>query len=169
MNKAGKKREKKMIEHGSKSRAGVVLSSLFRSVGAEVTELILMKVPNLDNGKMEPRLVSKAEAIVRDCFEKALPKKSMTVERDEETNELVEVEHKPDPKIALEYRKMIFDRLGGKAGSESKEDDHDSVPKRVAQLNKDRLNKMALAGAKVDKKKVKVKSKVPKVPVRERG
>lgn len=166
MNKEGKRREKDMVQHGSKGRAGVVISSLFRAIGTEMTELVLIKVPDSQSGKMEPRFVSKAEAIVRDCYEKALPKKTETVEIDEETGEAYKVVTEPDPKMQLEYRKIIFDRIAGKAGTDDKgKDTGESVPDRVSRLNKDRLNDIAMDGNEEHGKTTKKQSKKPRIPV----
>jgi len=66
-------RQKKLTELGSKARAGTLMSTLFRAVASEKTELMQFKVPGDKTGKMQTRLVSKAEAIVRDIIQKALP------------------------------------------------------------------------------------------------
>lgn len=166
MNKEGKQREKDMVQHGSKVRAGVIISALFRSIGTEMTERVLIKVPDAKSGKMEPRFVSKAEAIVRDCYERALPKKLETVEIDEETGQAITVVTEADPKMQLEYRKIIFDRIAGKAGAnDSGKDAGESVPDRVSRLNKDRLNDMATDGNEEHGKTSKKTTRKPRIPV----
>ncbi len=170
MHEEGITREKDMIQHGSKVRAGGIISALFRSIGTEMTELVLIKVPDSKSGKMEPRFVSKAEAIVRDCYERALPKKIETVELDEETGEEVTVVTSPDPKMQLEYRKIIFDRIAGKAGADdSSKDAGESVPDRVSRLNKDRLNDIAMDGETEHGKTTKKTTRKPRIPVRLRS
>lgn len=170
MNKEGEQREKDMVQHGSKIRAGVIISSLFRSIGTEMTERVLIKVPDSKSGKMEPRFVSKAEAIVRDCYEKALPKKLETIEIDAETGQEVTVVTEADPKMQLEYRKIIFDRIAGKAGADdSGKDAGESVPDRVSRLNKDRLNDIAMDGEKEHGKTSKKTTRKPRIPVRLRS
>lgn len=138
-------RQKKLTELGAKARAGTLMSTLFRAVASEKTELMQFKVPGDKTGKMQTRLVSKAEAIVRDIVEKALP-----------ANELV------DPKMQLEYRKLILDRVDGRAGAvgEDSKSGGESIPNKISRINKDFLNDQA-KGTK--KEKPKTKSLPPKI------
>ncbi len=138
-------REKALTELGSKARAGTLMSTLFRAIASEKTELMQFKVPGDETGKMQTRLVSKAEAIVRDIIQKALP-----------SNELV------DPKTQFEYRRLILDRVDGRAGAvgEDTKGHGESVSKKVSRLNKDFLNDQA---KKTTKEKPKTKSGPPKV------
>lgn len=134
MNKISADREKKLTELGAKSRTGTLMSSLFRAVASECTEVILIKVPGDNTGKMEARLVSKAEAIVRDIMEKALP-------------------HRPedfiggilDSKEQLEYRKLVLDRVDGKTGAvgEDSKGFGETIPDKISRINKDFLNEQA--------------------------
>ena len=144
MNKESKSREKKLTELGAKSRAGTLMSSLFRAVASECTELIQIKVPGSKTGKMETKLVSKAEAIVRDIMQKALPHKL-------EDGEIC------DPKEQLEYRKLIMDRVDGRAGTvgEDAKGQGETIPNKISRMNKEFLNDQA--------KKVAKKSAPPKV------
>jgi len=123
-----KNREKKLTELGAKSRAGRLMSSLFRAIAAEKTELIQVKVPGIKTGAMETLLVSKAEAIARDIIQKALP-----------TNDTV------DSKVQMEYRKMVLDRVDGRAGTvgEDAGDKHGSIPDRISEASKGFLNAQA--------------------------
>jgi len=132
VNKESKDREKKLTELGTKSRAGTLMSSLFRAVASECTEVILIKVPGDNTGKMETRLVSKAEAIVRDIMQKALPHKP-------EDGELY------DSKEQLEYRKLVMDRVDGKAGAvgEDSQERGENIPSKISRINKDFLNAQA--------------------------
>ena len=141
-------RQKKLTELGAKARAGTLMSTLFRSIASEKTELMQFKVPGSKTGKMQTRLVSKAEAIVRDIIEKALPYK--------EGGELV------DSKVQMEYRKLILDRVDGRVGAvgEDAKNQGESVSKKVSRLNKDFLNEQAKRTA---KEKPKTKSAPPKV------
>ena len=142
-------RQKKLTELGSKARAGTLMSTLFRAVASELTERVNIKVPGTKGG-MEIRLVSKAEAIVRDIIQKALPS------NDEDTA--------VDPKVQMEYRKLILDRVDGRAGAvgEDTKSRGESVSKKVSRLNKDFLNEQA-KGTK--KEKPKAKSSPPKVEI----
>lgn len=156
MNKEGKQREKDMAQLGSRARGGAVLSALFRAIGNESTELISVKVPGSKDGKMRTCLVSKVEAIVRDTFEKAIPKNR------------VDGEVPIDPKVQLDCRKLIFDRMAGKPGMDEKGSDAADVPTRVSRLNKSRLNEFATKtegdeGATT--KNTAKKTRIPKIPV----
>ena len=147
MNKEIKERQDRMTELGSKARAGTLMSTLFRCIASEKTELMQFKVPGDDTGKMQTRLVSKAEAIVRDIIQKALP-----------SSQELDV----DAKVRLEYRKLILDRVDGRAGAvgEDTKSKGESVSKRVSRLNKDFLNDQAKG---TTKEKPKAKSGPPKV------
>ena len=142
-------RQKKLTELGAKARAGTLMSTLFRAVASEKTELMQFKVPGDKTGKMVTRLVSKAEAIVRDIIQKALP---VT----EGTDDLT------DAKVRLEYRKLILDRVDGKVGAvgEDAKGHGESIPSKISRINKDFLNEQA-KGTK--KEKPKTKSSPPKV------
>ena len=128
-----KEREKKLTELGAKSRAGTLMSSLFRAVASEKTELISTKVPGSKDGKMQTLLVSKAEAIVRDIFETALPRKY----KDDEVP--------VDAKVQLECRKLVLDRVDGRAGTigEDAGDRSVSIPDRISEASKGFLNTQA--------------------------
>ena len=134
-----KKREKSLTELGVKSRTGILMCRLFRAVASEKTELISTKVPGSKNGKMQTLLVSKAEAIVRDIVQKALPSKSGTEISDE--GKMVAV----DPKVQMEYRKMVLDRVDGRAGTvgEDVDDKGTTIPDRISEASKGFLNAQA--------------------------
>lgn len=131
MNKQSK-RERDLTELGSKARAGQLMSSLFRAVASEMTELIATKVPGRTDGKMQTVLVSKAEAIVRDIMQKALPV-------GEGETDLI------DQKVRMEYRKLIMDRVDGRAGTvgEDVKSQGESIPGKVSRINKDFMNDIA--------------------------
>jgi len=130
------KRKKKVEPHphgddlrelGNKQRAGRALSELIRSVGTELTEVVQDTSAGVPG---PPRIISKAEALARQCWAMALPA------ADEEGN------------IApgnIDYVKIVLDRSDGKPGSnDAKADDgKESVPERISRLNKERLNTMA--------------------------
>ncbi|MCP4541707.1 MAG: hypothetical protein GY832_31635 [Chloroflexi bacterium] len=116
-----------MRELGKKQRAGRALSEMLRAIGQEVTEVIL------DDGcnPGPPRIISKAEAMARHIWSKALRHK-------DDDGETVEP--------SLDYVKIVLDRTEGKPGSGDRktDDEKESVPDRISRLNKERLN--ALAG-----------------------
>lgn len=117
-----------LMERGQKSRAGKMLSEYIRGIGQEVSEVIL------DDGPTPgpPKLVSKAEAMARHIWKKALP----------HTDD-AGVKHEPD----LDYIKIVLDRAEGKPGvvaADASEDmGKESVPDRVSRMNQERLNRMA--------------------------
>ena len=124
------KREKKLTELGAKSRAGALMSSLFRAVASEKTELMQMKVPGSKTGKMETLLVSKAEAIVRDIIQIALPGSDA---------------EGVDLKVQLECRKLVLDRVDGRAGTigDDESGKSASIPDRISEASKGFLNAQA--------------------------
>jgi len=109
-------------EPGSKQRAGQLISSYLRAIGTEKTELVDVAV---GPDKVEHRIVSKAEALARDMFEKAL-------ECDDE-------------KLKLEYRKVVLDRIEGRpdVGQVDERQKRSSVPDRISEVNKNRINVLA--------------------------
>ena len=127
-----KNREKKLTELGARCRAGQLMSSLFRAVASEKTELMDVKVPGSKDGKMQILLVSKAEAIVRDIVEKALPVSEGVLD-------LV------DAKVRLEYRKLVLDRVDGRAGTIGEDESNKgvSIPDRISEASKGFLNAQA--------------------------
>ena len=150
-----KERQKKLTELGSKARAGTLMSTLFRAVASELTERVNIKVPGTKGG-MEIRLVSKAEAIVRDIIQQALP--ITTIELEVMSIKDIAVRTKEQ----LEYRKLILDRVDGRAGAvgEDTKSRGESVSKKVSRLNQDFLNDQAKKAA---KEKKETKSGLPKV------
>jgi hypothetical protein len=117
-----------LMERGQKQRAGKMLSEYIRGIGQEVTEVIL------DDGMSPgpPKLVSKAEAMARHIWKKALPHKDdMGVQREPE----------------LDYVKIILDRTEGRPGvvgdDPAKDAGKESVPDRISRMNADRLNRLA--------------------------
>lgn len=117
-----------LMERGQKARAGRMLSEYIRGIGQEVTEVILDDGPSPG----PPKLVSKAEAMARHIWKKALPHTG------DDGNK-----HEPD----LDYIKIVLDRAEGKPGVVAGDDNEDagkeSVPDRVSRMNADRLNKLA--------------------------
>ena len=126
MAKRKPKENRNMLELGSARRAGRLLSGYLRAIADERTE-----VADIATGpdKVEHRVISKAEKLARDMFRIAMG-----------DNETVS-----DPKLILEYRKLILDRIDGKPGSgdEEKEKKKDGIPERISEINKNRANRIA--------------------------
>lgn len=116
------KENKPLLELGSKVRAGQLISQYLRAIGTEKTELCDVAI---GPDKVEHRIVSKAEALARDIFRQAL--------------------EGADDKTKLEYRKLVLDRIDGRPGDNPTDEKgkRGSVPDRVSELNRDRLNKLA--------------------------
>jgi len=113
------KSKRQTTEIGEKVRAGLLVSNYIRAIGDERTEVAT--VYSKDGAK--PKLMSKAEQLARDIWKQAL-----------------EAE---DDKLKLEYRKLVLDRIEGKAGAqESNLPQRPSIPDKISEKGKDRLNRM---------------------------
>jgi hypothetical protein len=121
---------KDLLQLGQKSRSGRLLSEYIRAIGCECDQVIQPDTPKGCEPAM-PRMVSKAEALARHIWSKALP------HVDDEGNR-----HEPD----LSYIRIVLERAEGKAGvvAEEKQDTgRETVPERVSRMNVERLNRMA--------------------------
>lgn len=124
------KENKSLIELGSKKRAGHLLSSYIRAIAVEKTEIVDVAIGPDECKKM---IISKAEAMARDIWEQALTG--------------------TDKKLKLEYRKLILDRVEGKPGTEEELKDRDvSIPDKISDINKRKLNEIAKKPAKKKQK-----------------
>lgn len=123
-----KKSDKPLSATAAKQRAGLILSSLLRSIAEEVTETVII------DG--EDKMVSKAEALARLTWKHALGFSEMKVI----DNQLTEIVHSPD-RI---YVSMLYDRLEGRVAAvdEGKKEKR-TVADRVGEQNKKRINAMA--------------------------
>jgi len=123
-----KKSDKPLSATAAKQRAGLILSSLLRSIAEEVTETVII------DG--EDKMVSKAEALARLTWKHALGFSEMKVI----DNQLTEIVHSPD-RI---YVSMLYDRLEGRvAAVEPGKKEKRTVADRVGEQNKKRINAMA--------------------------
>jgi len=116
-----------MRELGKKQRAGRALSEMLRAIGTEMTEVVL------DDGPTPgpPRIISKAEALARHIWKRALRHK------DDEGNTI-----EPD----LDYVKIALDRIDGKPKAGEKEDPGtkgESLPDKISRMNTLRINDIA--------------------------
>ena len=125
------KENKQMLELGDKKRAGQLISSYLRAIGTEKTESTVV-FTDPDSGKS--KIISKAEMLARDIWEQAL--------------------NGTDNKTKLEYRKLLLDRIEGRpeVGSEDVKQKRGSIPDRVSEVNRDRLNELAKMGENESKK-----------------
>jgi hypothetical protein len=120
---------KDLLQLGSKQRAGQLLSGYLRAIGTETTEVITEDVPKGCAPGM-PKLVSKAEALARWLWSKALP------HTDDEGAVIP-----PDLRVV----QIVLERVEGKAGTveQEKDDTRETVPDRVSRMSVDRLNTIA--------------------------
>lgn len=121
---AKSKENKKLTELGKKQRAGRLLSEYIRAIGDEKTELVDVVI---SPDECKRKLVSKAERMAREIWHDA--------------------NNEEDKKLKLEYRKLVIERIEGKAGTGLTGADIEhpgrNVPDRVSDINKKRLNKLA--------------------------
>ena len=125
-----KKKLKQELESGNKQRAGRLLSTFLRAIAQEKIKII---------GKDGmPREVTKARALAEQMWNRALGTHSYV---DEKTGE---IKIPPPDKSMID---ILFDRCEGRVGTHEEEVKKDaSVPDKVSQANKDKLNKLAQKG-----------------------
>lgn len=159
MNSEGKARQSNLAAHGTKARISPVVSQLFRAIGSEMTEMVCIKVPDSKTGAMETRLVSKAEAMVRDLYEQAMPVSILDLDGMNSKTLILR------GKGQMDARKLI---LAHTIDKNAKDPSGETVADKVSDLNKNRLNAIATGGKKETacgtKPKEKAKSKKLKVP-----
>ncbi len=120
--------KKKLTIKGTKQRAGLILSSMMRSIAEEETEL--------GGTKSDPKMISKAEALARLVWKKALGYTEQVLRN----NELIDDTHPPD----RVYVGMLLDRLEGRvAAVEPGKKEKRTVADRVGEQNKKRINAIA--------------------------
>jgi len=118
-----------LLERGQKQRAGRLLSEYLRAVAQEVDQVIVEdSMPGCPPGM--PRLVSKAEALARWLWSRAL------VHKDSVGNPIP-----PD----LDVVKIVLDRCEGKpgTGADDPADGRETVPDKISRMNAERVNRIA--------------------------
>ncbi len=121
-----KPEKKKPTLLGDKQRAGRLLSANLRRIAQEETELIAV-------GTSEERMATKAEALARLMWSMALGYKVVDAKSGLETV------HAPDKGMIG----LLWDRIEGRAGPVNDSDAKKrSLPKKVSDENKKRLNNM---------------------------
>lgn len=121
MNKMPKE-NKQLRQIGEKIRSERLVSSYIRGIGNEKTEIYTPDSSQTDSP--QPELISKAEMLARDIWKEAL--------------------EGTDKKLRLEYRKLVLDRIEGRAGigiEEQKE--RRPIPKQISERGKERLKQIA--------------------------
>lgn len=126
-----KPEKKKSTMLGDKQRAGRLLSSHLRKIAQEETQLV--KDPETGD-----RMATKAEALARLMFDMALGYTAVDAKSGLETV------HAPDRGMISQ----IWDRIEGRAGPVNDTDAKKrSLPRKVSDENKKRLNNMAAGDA----------------------
>ncbi len=116
-----------MSEHGSRTRAGKLLSSYIRQIAEEETEVV--KDPKTG----DDRMASKAEGLARLIWKKALGYTEQKVE----SGKLVDYYFHPDKYLMG----LLFDRMEGRAPLNVGEGDEKiTVAERVSEQGKKRIN-----------------------------
>ena len=123
-------KDKKQSPKVTKQRAGVILSNLLRNIAEEETEFH----KGIDG---DDRMITKAEALARLVWKKALGYVEKTINTDGQELETV---HYPD----RVYAAMLFDRLEGRVAAvgEGKKEKR-TIADRVGEQSKKRINEIA--------------------------
>lgn len=118
---------------GDKSRAGRILSQYLRKIAQEETEMI--KGPDSD------KMGTKAEAMARLMFKIALGYEEYDIKTEKTTI------HKPSAGMIA----LIWDRIEGRAAAANENlDKRRTLPKKVSDENKRRMNKLATGNSSGD-------------------
>ena len=116
---------KDMSEHGAKTRAGRLLSNFIRQIAEEQTEMIT-------GPDGEDKMATKAEALARLIWKKALGYKEITIVKEVP----VETTHHPDRQLMG----LLFDRMEGRAPLTIGEGDEKiTTAERVSEQGKKRI------------------------------
>ncbi len=116
-------------EQGIRTRAGKLLSAFIRQIAEEETEALI------DSDVSEDRMVTKAEALARLIWRKALGYKEVQIVK----GEAVDIKYAPDKGCMA----LIFDRMEGKAPASLDEGDEKlTVAERVSEQGKKRINEV---------------------------
>ena len=115
-----------MNEHGLRTRAGKLLTSFIREIAEEQTEMVK------DPKSGEDRMATKAEALARLIWKKALGYTEQRIEK----GELTDYYHHSDKYLMG----LLFDRIEGKAPATRGEGDEKiTVAERVSEEAKKRI------------------------------
>jgi len=118
-------------ERGIRTRAGKLLSSFIRQIAEEKTEFIIDHPDNV-----EDKMVTKAEALARLIWKRALGYTEMKPNKDGTLSEYI---YSPDKGCMS----LIFDRMEGKAPAALDEGDEKlTVAERVSEQGRKRINEV---------------------------
>lgn len=110
--------KKQIPELGDIARSGALVAGYLRAIGAEKDVIVSIGDDN------KPKLVSKAEALARDIWTKALG---------------VGV----DENLCLKYRELLLNRAEGRPGFAGESNPQpQQIPDKISETNKNWLNKM---------------------------
>ena len=119
---------KDMSEHGARTKTGRLLSSFIRQIAEEQTEMVT-------DPDGEDRMVTKAEALARLIWKRALGYKEINIVKEVP----VEITHHPDRALMG----LLFDRMEGRAPVSINEGDEKiTVVERVSEQGKKRINEV---------------------------
>jgi hypothetical protein len=123
------KKDKKPTASTVKKRAGLLLNTFLREIAEEETEFL----KDDDDGD---RMVTKAEALARMIWDRALGFEEKRMEKDKE----VTIEHPPDKF----YVGILFDRIEGRAAPVSYGGKKQrTIADKVGEQSKKRINNIA--------------------------
>lgn len=123
-----------MNKRGRQTKAGMLLSGFIREIAQEQTELLKKE----NTGEDEDRMASKAEALARLCWKKALgyDETVTKIDKDGKYTETVK-HHEPD----RTYVGLLYDRIEGRASLLTTDKDNKiPIADRVSQEGKNRIN-----------------------------
>lgn len=117
-------------EQGARTRAGKLLSSYIRLIAEEETEFVK------DPENVEDKMATKAEALARLIWKRALGYTEKKINADGTSTEYI---HAPDKGCMS----LIFDRMEGKAPAALDEGDEKlTVAERISEQGRKRVNKV---------------------------
>lgn len=129
------KTAKDKLETGDKKRAGRLLSNFIRQIAQEEIAV------EVTSG--ESKMITKAEALARQIWDRALGKFVKHV--DMESGAILY--EAPDKAMVT----LLFDRIEGKAGTiEDERKKNENIPSKVSRKNAARINKIATGTNKKD-------------------
>lgn len=112
--------KKQIPELGDIARSGQLVAGYLRVIGCEKDVIVSI------GGDNKPKLVSKAEALARDIWDKAL---NLNIVGDET--------------LRFKYRELLMNRAEGRPGFVGESNPQlQQIPEKISETNKKRLNAM---------------------------